>query len=204
MAFYVKKNIFLSFFMYHCNSPLFKFFSKTCASFLDDQRCETRSEGPDPKDFLLLSLINYLVAVNKKQIIESVNLKTKDPGTNTALYSGFVKMTNERISHYEPFIKNKCFQSISNCPNIRKKIKQSWKQISNQDIKQIMLQRVQAWSVRLLSSLLNSTNGKKIAASLQTETLLLVIQSIDQKHFWRQNHDGKPVRNSRIFHSHVL
>ena len=169
-----------------------------------DKKWRTRSER-----FSALSLINYLVAVNKKQIIESVNPKTKDPGTNTALYSGFVKMTNytymtnERISHYEPFIKNKCFQSISNCPNIRKTIKQSWKQISNQDIKQIMLQRVQAWSVRLLSSLLNSTNGKKIAASLQTETLLLVIQSIDQKHFWRQNHDGKPVRNSRIFHSHV-
>ena len=105
---------------------------------MDDQRCETRSEEPDPKDFLLLSLINYLVAVNKKQIIESVNPKTKDPGTNTALYSGFVKMTNERISHYEPFIKNKCFQSISNCPNIRKTIKQSWKQITNQDIKQII------------------------------------------------------------------
>ena len=136
--------------MYHCNSPLFKFFSKTCASFLDDQRCETRSEGPDPKDFLLLSLINYLVAVNKKQIIESVNLKTKDPGTNTALYSGFVKMTNERISHYEPFIKNKCFQSISNCPNIRKTIKQSWKQITNQDIKQI----ITAMSTSLISKII--------------------------------------------------
>ena len=117
---------------------------------MDDQRWETRSEEPDPKDFLLLSLINYLVAVNKKQIIESVNPKTKDPGTNRALYSGSVKMTNykymtnERISHYEPFIKNKCFQSISNSPNIRKTIKQSWKQISNQGIKQIMLQRVQA------------------------------------------------------------
>ena len=47
-------------------------------------------------------------------------------------------MTNERIGHYEPFIKNKCFQSISNCPNIRKTIKQSWKQITNQDIKEII------------------------------------------------------------------
>ena len=142
--------------MYHCNSSLFKFFSKTCASFLDDQRCETRSEEPDPKDFLLLSLINYLVAVNKKQIIESVNPKTKDPGTNRALYSGSVKMTNykymtnERISHYEPFIKNKCFQSILNCPNIRKTIKQSWKQITNQDIKQI----ITAMSTSLISKII--------------------------------------------------
>ena len=50
---------------------------------MDDPRCETTSEEPDPKDFLLLSLINYMVAVNKKQIIESVNPKTKDPLLNS-------------------------------------------------------------------------------------------------------------------------
>ena len=56
-----------------CNSPLFKFLSKPRALFLEDQRCETRRKEPDPQDYLLLSLINYLMAVNEKQITNTLH-----------------------------------------------------------------------------------------------------------------------------------
>ena len=95
-------------------------------------------------------------------------------------------MTNDRIGHYEPLIKNKCFQSIGNRPNIRKTIKQSWKQITNQDIKEI-LTAMTTNLIQIIIIIIKYTYGKEIGfladvSCLQTERQLLVIQSIDQKH----------------------
>ena len=46
-------------------------------------------------------------------------------------------MTNDRIGHYEPLTKNKCFQWIHLKMSKYKKTKtQSWKQITNQVIKE--------------------------------------------------------------------